>query len=578
MKRNILLTILSGVMLVAAFPPIDIGFLAWVGMVPFFFALDGWNTRRNFYYSSLNSPCTPSLIKRGMGGVGFLLGLLWGIVFFLGTVYWVVNSMVNYGGIPFVAGILVLMLLAVYLSFFFALFGFAVAALSYRNISSLFMILLAPSLWVTLEYLRANMITLGFPWVLLGYSQSSFLPLIQIADITGVYGVSFLIVMVNLFLFLVINRHRAKGKGQSLKNKDKNLSPFTFHLSSFLREGLLISIVLISVLAYGFFRIYETDKASAHWKDLKIGVAQGNIDQGIKWDPSFQKEIVDIYRNLSLGMASQGVELIIWPESALPFFLQSDKEFGHQIFDVTKQTNAYLLTGADSYGPGNGKEVRYYNSAFLIGPDGELVGKYDKIHLVPFGEYVPLKTYLPFIRKLVVGVGDFTPGKRLKPLEFNGNSFGTLICFESIFPELASGFVKEGAGFLINITNDAWFGRTSAPYQHFSQAVFRAVENKVFLIRGANTGISGVIDPVGRIKLKSGIFTTESMVEDIKIRNHESLTLYARYGDIFAIGCVLVSIIGLGSRVLGLRKISNVKIPMSNQAQNPKSRLDFFDI
>ena len=221
---------------------------------------------------------------------------------------------------------------------------------------------------------------------------------------------------------------------------------------------------------------------------------------------------------------------------------------GNEIYNIAKASNVYLLTGDDSYGLGVGGEIKYYNSAFLISSGGEIIGKYDKIHLVPFGEYVPLKKYLPFIHKLVVGVGDFSSGKWLQPLEFDGNSFGVLICFESIFPELARGFIKEGAGFLINITNDAWFGKTSAPYQHFSQAVFRAVENKVFLIRAANTGISGVVDPVGRVKLKSGIFTREDMVDTIMVieRNqpgmrdfNQRFTFYTQYGDIFAIGCLI---------------------------------------
>ncbi len=498
MSLNIFLTILSALMLTAAFPPIDLGFLAWIGMAPFFLALNGKS-------------------RKG----GFLLGLLWGGIFFLGTIYWVVNSMVSYGGIPFFTGALILMLLALYLSLFFALFGLGFAAVLLRGMSPLLTIIFAPALWVALEYLRGNIVTLGFPWVLLGYSQSSFLPLIQIADITGVYGISFLVVMVNMLFFYALSYWLGRVKILPLK------------------QGVFVFLILIIILAYGFLRISQIDKTIADWKGLKIAIVQGNIDQGRKWDLAFQKETVDIYKNLSLTLMKQGARLIVWPESAVPFYLQSEKELGYEIYNIPKAANAYLFTGADSYGLGPGGEVKYYNSAFLISPEGEIIGRYDKIHLVPFGEYVPLKKYLPFIHKLVVGVGDFTPGKWLKPLEFEGHSFGVLICFESIFPELARGFIKEGAGFLINITNDAWFGRTSAPYQHFSQAIFRAVENKVFLIRAANTGISGVVDPVGRVRVQSGIFTTESMVEDIKVKKHSAITFYARYGDVFAIGCFL---------------------------------------
>ena len=548
MLRAILLTILSAAMFVAAFPPIDMEFLAWIGMVPLFFALSGRKTEVNkLRNKKLKKSLFLFLISRFsfLISAPFLLGLVWGIIFFMGTIYWVVNSMANYGGIPIATSVIILILLALYLSLFPALFGLAVSTVLSRTATgSLFRMLFISSFWVAIEYIRTNIITVGFPWVLLGYSQSSFLPLIQIADITGVYGISFLIIMVNMFVFSALSywlRRRVAeipAKGVS-----------TAHIYRLpVKEGLLVFIILMSVLVYGFKRIYQMDEVSKNWKTLRIGIAQGNIDQGRKWDASFQQEIVAIYKNLTLTLAKQGAKLIIWPESSVPFHLQSEKELGNEIYNIAKASNAYLLTGADSYGLGVGGEIKYYNSAFLISSGGEIIGKYDKIHLVPFGEYVPLKKYLPFIHKLVVGVGDFSSGKWLQPLEFDGNSFGVLICFESIFPELSRGFVKEGAGFLINITNDAWFGKTSAPYQHFSQAIFRAVENKVFLIRAANTGISGVVDPFGRIKLKSGIFTREDMVDTIMVieRNqlgmhdfNQRFTFYTQYGDIFAVGCLI---------------------------------------
>lgn len=554
MLIDILLTILSAAALIAAFPPIDMEFLAWVGMAPLFFVLFGNKTGDRGQWAAGRGKKQEKNLASGiptfkLAKRGFLLGLLWGMVFFLGTVYWVVNSMVNYGGVPVFTSILVLFLLVLYLSLFPAVFGLGISALSSKRVGLFLNILLVSLSWTGLEYIRTKMPAIGFPWVILGYSQPSFLPLIQIADIAGVYGVSFLIVMVNMFVFFALrhwlgryNISAASILRKTAKDRDsdypKQAPP--------VKEGLVIFFVLISVLAYGFFRIHQTDNASDNWKPLRVGIAQGNIDQGKKWDASFQKEIVDIYRNLSMSLSKQGAMLIIWPESAVPFFLQSDKELGPQIFNVPKQTNSHLLTGADTYGYDLGEKIKYYNSALLLSLKGEIIGKYDKVHLVPFGEYVPLKRFLPFIQKLVAGVGDFVPGKWLKPLELDGSSLGVLICFESIFPELAGGFIKQGAGFLVNITNDAWFGRTSAPYQHFSQSIFRAVENKVFLLRSANTGISGVIDPVGRVRRKSGIFTREIMVEDIKASDAKELTFYARYGDMFAIGCVIASAIGFG--------------------------------
>ena len=517
MLRDILLIMLSGAMLVLAFPPVDLWFLAWIGLVPFFFALEG-KTR----------------------GKAFLSGLFLGIVFFLGTVYWVVNSMVAYGGVPVFTSIIILLFLVLCLSLYPAFFSLGMSFSFKAGLLS--RLLFASSLWTALEYIRAVIPTAGFPWVLLGYSQSSFLHLIQIADITGVYGVSFLIVMANMLIFFAFS-HRVKRAKMPL-----------------LKTGAFVMAIVIMVLGYGFFRISQMDKISAGWKTIKVGIVQGNIDQGRKWDESFQGETVEIYRNLSFSISREMPELIVWPETAVPFYLQSDKNLTSLIFDVPRKTGAHLFTGSPAY-KGYGEDAEYYNSAFLISPDGEFAGRYDKIHLVPFGEYVPLKKYLPFIHKLVVGVGDFVPGKTLMPIEFNGNSFGALICFESIFPELAGGFTREGAGFLINITNDAWFGRTSAPYQHFHQAAFRAVENKVFLVRGANTGISGVFDPVGRIKLKSGIFTREGMIGAVGIKDVKLFTFYARYGDIFAVGCVIISMVGLGFWIGRLRGKSKFQPP-----------------
>ena len=301
-----LLTILSATMLVLAFPPVDLWFLAWIGLVPFFFALDG-RTKR----------------------MAFLLGLLLGFVFFMGTVYWVVNSMVAYGGVPVFTSIIILLFLVLCLSLYSAFFSLGMSFFSKAGLLS--RLLFASSLWAALEYIRAVIPTAGFPWVLLGYSQSSFLPLIQIADITGVYGVSFLIVAVNMFIFLFLSCWF--GKNSRL--------PF--------KEGIILFVVITGVLSYGFYRIYEIDRISSTWKNIKVAVIQGNIDQGRKWDESFQGETVEIYRNLSFSISREMPELIVWPETAVPFYLQSDKNLSSLIFDVPKKTGTHLFTGSPAY-------------------------------------------------------------------------------------------------------------------------------------------------------------------------------------------------------------------------------------
>lgn len=496
--RDILLAVLSGGLLVLAFPPFDLAIVAWFGLVPLFIGLQGKGGRESF-----------------------IIGLLWGISFFLGTAYWTAHSMTVYGGIPLPVAILVLILFVLYLSGFPAIFGLGYALISYRG----WEILAIPSLWVTLEYIRSFLFT-GFPWVNLGSSQHPFLPLIQVSDITGVYGLSFVIMAVNLFLYRCFRFIRGFWWGERLP----------------LKEGVLVGLLLIGIFTYGILRIDQMDKVMERGRPLKVGIVQGNIDQAIKWNPAYQEETIKVYSQLSHVVARHGVRLIVWPETTTPFYLQSDTRFGPLVRLIPKETGAFLLTGSPAYEQKD-KRIHYYNSAFLLSPTGETIGRYDKSHLVPFGEYVPLKRFLFFIHKLVEGVGDFAPGNGPRLLSFNEGGFGVLICFESIFPEITRAFTREGADFLVNITNDAWFGNTSAPYQHMTQAAFRAVEARRFLVRAANTGISGIVDPVGRIRVKSGLFTRETMVDTIRLKDGSGLTLYARYGDVFAIGCGIVVII-----------------------------------
>jgi apolipoprotein N-acyltransferase len=272
---------------------------------------------------------------------------------------------------------------------------------------------------------------------------------------------------------------------------------------------------------------------------LKIGLVQGDIDQSIKWDKAFQLETLNIYEKLSLRVAEDKPDLIIWPETATPFFFQDAKEYQPLVLDIPKKTYAFLLFGSPSNKIERGK-VKHYNSAYLVSPAGELVGKYDKIHLVPFGEYVPMQNLLFFIGSLGEGIGDFKSGKEIYNFSLPQGKFGVLICFEIIFPDLCRKFVQKGANFLVTITNDAWFGRTSAPYQHFSMAAFRAVENRVFVARAANTGITGIIDPKGKILKEVGIFERGTVNGAIRLSNQK--TFYTLHGDLFAWACSAFSI------------------------------------
>ncbi|MBI5810560.1 MAG: apolipoprotein N-acyltransferase, partial [Deltaproteobacteria bacterium] len=233
--------------------------------------------------------------------------------------------------------------------------------------------------------------------------------------------------------------------------------------------------------------------------------------------------------------------LIVWPETAVPFYLGRGGPSDASVGDIAKEAGSYILTGSPSYNYNQmAAKGEYFNSAYLFSPEGVVAGRYDKIHLVPFGEYVPMHRFLPFINKLTAGVGDFKAGPGPIPISSALGPIGVIICYEAIFPEISRGLVRNGAALLVNITNDAWFGRSSAPYQHFEMSVLRAVENRSYLVRAANTGISAVVDPAGRVRKESRIFETAVLSDTVGLRQGP-LAFYTAYGDVFAYGCILLS-------------------------------------
>ena len=250
-----------------------------------------------------------------------------------------------------------------------------------------------------------------------------------------------------------------------------------------------------------------------------------------------QLQTIDIYRTLSLQAVSSRGGFIVWPETAAPFYFQQRNSMQAAVVDIAKISGSALLFGSPSYEDEKGS-ISYMNSAFLLSPDGTMSGRYDKVHLVPYGEYVPLRRYFPFIGKLVAGVGDFKPGKGFSPLSIDGHRLGVLICYEGILPEAARDYKREKAEILVNITNDAWFGKTSAPYQHLSMTVFRAVESRLYLVRAANTGISAIISPKGQILSQTGLFERTTLTGNVKIIDEK--TYYAAYGDAFVYLCGII--------------------------------------
>lgn len=483
---KILLAILSGVMLTASFPPGKTGWIVWFALVPLLKGLE-------------NEPPSKA----------FILGIIAGLIHYFTLIYWIIIVLNTYGGLNLVLSSVMLFLLAFYLSLYPACFSVLVGYLK----ESRFRALLTAGIWVFLEYLRARLLT-GFPWCLFGYSQSGFLHLIQMSDITGVYGISFLIIFSNAIIYLLLFRSgQAAGKG-------------------YLGLEIFLFIAMLSVaIIYGNYRLSGNKEGPKEGKSVKVAIVQANIDQSIKWDPMYQKESMDIYRRLTENAYPYKPQLIVWPETAVPFFFQERSELTEEIYRISGESGALMIFGSPAYERIN-SSIRYYNRAYWLSGVGRLTGYYDKVHLVPFGEYVPLKTLLPFVNRLVTAAGDFASGRDIAPMSLPGLPTGMLICYEAIFPELSRTNVKKGASILVNITNDAWYGMSSAPYQHLVMSIFRAVENRRPLIRAANTGFSAFIDPYGRIALKGDIFEEELLINDVSIKNHD-LTFYCRYGDIF---------------------------------------------
>lgn len=504
--RDFLLAIASGLLLVLTFPRFDLEPLAWVALVPLLWALLGKSPKESFW-----------------------LGGLTGLIFYGGVIYWVINTMVHYGHLPFGLSLLILLLLVVYMGAYVALFAAFLGFLG--GVAPRFRWLGAPLIWTTLELVRAHLFT-GFPWATLGYSQYQTLSLIQISDITGVYGVSFLIVWVNTTLVTGIELLRRRALGGA------PLSPRRPSLSLALRASLPL-LALFLCLEYGHWRISRWAPAvfDENLSRVRTAIIQGNIEQDKKWDPVYQEEVFLTYRDLSLKASQLPVDLMVWPEAATPFYFQSDENYRQQMVELVVQSRSYLLFGSPAYDL-YGDQVRLFNRAYLLSPQGEVLAQYDKIHLVPFGEYVPLHPFLPFVNKMVEAIGDFDSGREYTVMSTPMGKFSVLICFEAIFPRLARRFVKEGAEFLINITNDAWFGRSAAPYQHLSMIPFRAIENRVPIIRAANTGISALIDPVGRIASSSDIFVNTWISGEVRPKR-KGMTFYTRYGDLFAYLCAL---------------------------------------
>lgn len=480
-KIDFLLAFLSGILTAFSFPKFSLSFLAWISLIPLLFVLLKYKPKQSFF-----------------------LGLIAGFSHFALLIYWIPSVPAHYGNVSVPLSFLIYIIFVLYLSLFWGFFSlvFSKIHLSFPRL----VFILTPFLWISFEYILTHFLT-GFPWELLGYSQFKNLPLSQMASVTGVYGISGVIVLLQSMFFYSM-RYRRKA-------------PFFIALAFvFLLHGV------------GFWSLKKELSSEGSFKG---SVIQGNVSSDIYWHEISIDEVKSLFeRHISLTNRAyaEGARLIIWPEFTVPLCFSCTEvfyqDFKERLFQFVREKDCTILLGTNEIAVTNG-HTRYYNTALCLSPDFSITHYY-KMHLVPFGEYTPYKKIFFFIEKMTHAIGDITPGKEFSLHHFKNFKFGSPICYEIIFPNQVRKFVKKGANFLVTITNDGWYGKSSAPYQHYSMAVLRAIENRRYLLRAATTGVSGIIDPFGRILSQSEMMTKTYLTG--KIAPSRKLTIYTKYGDL----------------------------------------------
>ncbi|MEQ1574972.1 MAG: apolipoprotein N-acyltransferase [Vicinamibacterales bacterium] len=489
------LALASGVLLALSFPRFGHPAFAWIALVPLLIALSGWRGRAGVLPGQ--SPLR-----------AFGLGLAAGVVYFVGTIYWTGTVVATFGGLATPVAIFAMVLLALYMALFPALTALVTSRLIQRAGSV--GLLCVPAAWVATEFFRGTLFG-GFPWVPLGNSQVTVLPVAQLASVLGVYGLSALVALVNAaiaFALLTDGRRRALAVVGT-------------------------AVVLAAVGSWGALRIRD-GVLTREGAPLRVGLLQGNIRQEDKWKAGEARRIFTTYVAMTRDAVRRGAQYVLWPESATPFMFEEDDAGEAAVRDLAREMGVPILFGSDQVERVSGPPaaIRMYNAAFLLEPSGNTRAVYRKIHLVPFGEFIPGKQLLSFVSPLVQSLGEFAPGTAMVMLPVNGHLTSTAICYEVVYPSLIRQAVEGGSELLTTITNDAWYGQSSAPHQHFAMASMRAIEQGRYLARAANTGISGVVDPYGRIVRQSALFEQAGLVEEVRLLT--SRTIYSRIGDAVA--------------------------------------------
>ncbi len=514
----------SGILQVLCFPKPALYFLSWVALAPLIYAILQCREQDALLAIAEDG----KFFAPATAWQGFLLGYVSGVIWYLGSCYWVFNTMHEYGGLNVPTSAVLLVLYALYLGLYHGLFGLLLAlTAARRNGYSLRALLFAPFIWVAVELARAYITS--FPWDLLGYTQINNIPLTRIASVTGVYGLSFEIALVNTVVtaaFLVPKRKRA--------------------------SLLTVSVVAIVLLQAGRFvsppALPTTQGATLVQSNVPI------LDE--PWTLDYELKTLHELSALSVRpKATPDGEpgLIIWPEAPAPFFT-TDLHVRTTLADIARNTNSAIIAstiGIRGFGNPSG-ERQIYNAASVIAPTGAWTEEYDKIHLVPFGEYVPFADLLVFAQKLTREVGTFSRGHSRAPLQVDDAQVGVFICYESIFPNEVRRFARNGAQLFVNISNDGWYGNTSAPLQHLNMARMRAIENHRWLLRDTNTGVTAAIDPYGRIVAHAPRFERTALQGEYNLES--DTTFYTRHGDWFPMLCAIVALLGMLLRWMDGRK------------------------
>ena len=501
------LALFSGALLALSFPRFGHPAFAWIALVPLLIALSGWRGRP--VEGAGRVPGQPPLRA-------FTLGLAAGLVYFVGTIYWTGTVVRTFGGLATPVALLAMLLLAAYLALYPALAALVVSRV--LNRTGVRGVLLLPAAWVATEFFRGNLFG-GFPWVPLGNSQVEMLPVAQLASVLGVYGLSALVALVNAsiaYALLTSGRDR-------------------------LTAIVATAAVLVAVGGWGTWRIAD-GSLTREGTPLRVGLIQGNIAQEDKWNTGEARRIFTTHIAMTRDVVKRGAQLVMWPESATPFMFEEDDAGETAVRELAREVGVPILFGSDQVDR-SGNLVRLFNAAFLVSPNGDTAGVYRKIHLVPFGEYIPFKEWLYFVSPLVQRFTDFDAGTGTVLLPVGGHAISTAICYEVVYPSLIREAVVSGSELLTTITNDGWYGQSSAPYQHFAMASMRAIEQGRYLARAANTGVSGVVDPYGRVVRRSAIFEQLGLVEEVRLLT--SRTIYSVIGDAVAYVSIALTLFAL---------------------------------